>query len=189
MFMKGACMSGRRRRVFVLAALVAAAGGVCAGRSAASDKLWTNPLGGSFHDNLNWDSGVPGALDSAVFDLGSVLPYVVSISSDVSNKQLLIGNDQLELASTPGVTYSLTSASASAPAVVVGDLPGEVGQLSLLNATIAAAGQVVVGADGDGTLTIPGASRLIGAEASIGFVGAGHLFIETGGRFATTSGS
>src|ERR1041385_6295923 len=134
--MKGACMRGRRGRALALAAAVAAVGGLCAGAVRASDNFWNNPLGGSFHLNANWSGGVPGALDNAVFDLGSALPYVVSISSDVSNNQLRVGNDQLQLAFTPGVTYSLTSLSASVPGVVIGDLAGDNGQLSLLNATI-----------------------------------------------------
>src|SRR5947199_8560604 len=116
---KGTCMQSRRGRSLVLAAAVAAVGGVCATSARASDNFWNNPLGGSFHIDANWSGGVPGILDNAVFDLGSALPYVVSISSDVSNNQLRIGNDQLQLAFTPGVTYSLTSVSASAPAVVV----------------------------------------------------------------------
>ena len=55
-------MRGRRGRVLVLAAATAAVGGFCAGGASASDKLWNNPLGGSFHLDANWDGGVPGAL-------------------------------------------------------------------------------------------------------------------------------
>ncbi|HEV8291420.1 MAG TPA: hypothetical protein VGP94_05835, partial [Tepidisphaeraceae bacterium] len=129
------------------------------------------------------------ALDNAVFDLGSLLPYVVSISSDVNNNQVRVGNDQLQLAFASGVTYELLSASASVPAVVVGDLAGDVGQLNLLNATIHTAGQVVVGADGDGTLTIPGTSRVGGGDAFIGFVGTGQLLVQSGGTFSSSSAS
>jgi T5SS/PEP-CTERM-associated repeat protein len=178
-------MSGRRRRVFVLAALAAAAGGICAGRLAASDNLWVNPLGGSFHDGGNWDVGVPGPLDHAIFDLGSLLPYVVSISSDVSNNQLRVGNDQLQLAFTPGATYSLTSASASVPAIVVGDLISDAGNLNLVNATIATPGLLVVGAEGNGTLSIPATSRVAAGDVSVGVVGNGHLFLQGGGIFTS----
>ena len=183
-------MSGRRRRVLVLAALAAAVGGVCAGRLEASDNLWNNPLGGSFHDGANWSDGIPpAALDNAVFDLGSLLPYVVSISSDVSNNQLRVGNDQVQFAFTPGITYSLTSASPSIPAVVVGDFPGNVGQLSLLDATMVAGGEVVIGAEGDGTLLVPSTSSFTGGDTSIGFVGTGHLLVQGGGKFTSSSGS
>src|SRR5687768_7008075 len=126
-------MFGRERRVMVLAAAVAAMGGLFAAPSSASDKFWNNPLGGSFHLDANWAGGAPVAGDNAIFDLGSILPYVVSLSSDVTNNQLIVGNDHLQLAFTPGVTYTLTSASPLAPSVVVGDLVGDVGQLSLLN--------------------------------------------------------
>jgi len=181
-------MRGRRGPVLALAAAAAVAG-VCAASADASDSFWNNPLGGSFQLDANWSPGVPGALDNAVFDLSSPLPYVVSISSDVSNNQLRVGNDQLQLAFTPGVTYSLTSTSAFAPAVVIGDLPGDNGQLTLLDATIAAAGQVIVGSDGNGTLIIPAASRLSGGDTSIGFVGNGTLLLQNGGRFTTASAS
>src|SRR2546421_1669344 len=182
-------MRGRRGRVLALAAAVAAVGGLYAASADASDNFWNNPLGGSFHLDANWSGGVPGALDNAIFDLSSPLPYVVSISSDVFNNQLRVGNDQLQLAFTPGVTYSLTSTSAFAPAVIVGDLAADNGQLTLLDATIAAAGQVIVGSDGNGTLVIPAISRLSGGDASIGFVGTGTLLLQSGGRFSSASGS
>src|SRR5207245_7359669 len=49
--------------------------------------------------------------------------------------------------------------------------------------------QVVVGSDGNGTLTIPTTSRLSAGDAFIGFVGSGHLFLQGGGQFASASAS
>ncbi len=175
-------MRGGRRRVLALAAAVAAVGGLSAGRARASDNYWNNPLGGSFHDNANWVGGVPGILDNAVFDLGSLLPYAVSLSSDVSNNQVRIGNDLLQLAFTPGVTFSLASTSPTVPAMIIGDAVADVGQLTLLDATILTSGQMVIGADGTGTLIVPGTSRISGADAFIGFSGTGHLLLQAGGK-------
>src|SRR4051794_30939233 len=86
---------GRVSRVLSCAVFGVVAMGVQAARG--TDQFWVNPGGGSFHLPANWSGGVPGALDNAVFSLGSLLPYTVALSSDVSNSQLRVGNDHVQL--------------------------------------------------------------------------------------------
>src|SRR5205814_5252782 len=131
----------------------------------------------------NWSGGVPGAADNAVFSVGSGLPYAVALSLDVANNQLRVGNDQVQLAFAGASNYALTSSSSGTPSIIIGDLPGDVGQLTLVAATLTASGQVVVGSNGTGRLVIPAASHVIAGGALIGFLGNGKLDVQLGGRF------
>ena len=139
-------MRGNRKALCVLACAIA---GV-ASPALAAPRFWINPAGGSFHLATNWAPTVPGAGDDAIFNLGSALPYAVALSLNVTNEQLDIANDNVQLTFTPGVIYSLTAVGSGVPSVIVGDAFGDNGQLNLVNATITAAGQVVVGNSGIG---------------------------------------
>ncbi len=47
------------------------------------DRQWINEAGGDFHEAANWDAGVPGASENAVFGLNAVYGVALTADADV----------------------------------------------------------------------------------------------------------
>src|SRR5262245_15370606 len=59
---------------------------------AAAVSQWTNDGGGIFESPSNWDNGVPGGTDTAVFQRGNV-SYTVQFNTDVATDKLRVGTN------------------------------------------------------------------------------------------------
>jgi|GEM_PF-1895372 len=134
---------------------------------------WTNPAGGDFSTAANWNGGagpVPGATDSAQFNLAQDPAYTVTLSGTTTNNQLLVMTDKVSLA-LGGNTYTVTNA-------IVGVAGTDNGQLWLSNGTVSATGTFKLGnANGTtGTLNVAGPGNNVTLTA-----GLDYLFVGAGG--------
>ncbi|MCH8344172.1 MAG: VCBS repeat-containing protein [Planctomycetes bacterium] len=133
--------------------------------------LWTNPLGGSFHDPDNWDFGVPGADDRPVFDLSTLgLGYTVTFSSDVDNQRLDVRDDTVTF-DLNGHTYALIHPDVGL--LRVGIVDGEVGELTLTGGgalSIARLARIGVADNAVGSLTVIGPDTTVSTD--LGFFAA-----------------
>ncbi len=69
---------------------------------------WNTPAGGGFSGDGNWDqSGVPGSLDNAYFNLGTT-GYSVTFADNVTTAGLSVGNDVVTF-DLGGNQYTITS--------------------------------------------------------------------------------
>jgi hypothetical protein len=179
---------------------------IAARPAAAGDVNWTNPAGGNFTDGTDWSGGnSPGIADNAVFGLGSVVGYVVTLEDgqQISNSQLRVESDNVTLNfadnGTDGTTYTLMATTDS---LVVGESPGDDGQLTVL-AQNAASGQLGLFASGAvvgdqagsmGTLTVEAATDAqtrasqvadINGLLTVGNAGSGNLNVIGGSGLIT----
>jgi len=152
---------------------------------------WINNTGGTFNDPTNWSSDplLPGVGDFAVFDLGSV--YNVNfIAAPSNNLKLLIRNDNVSF-DLGGYTYTLTSTVFPQASLTVGELNGDIGQLTIMNGTIANY-HTLLGdqAGSNGTLNISTGATLTSASViRVGENGDGTLNILNGGTASNTGNS
>jgi T5SS/PEP-CTERM-associated repeat protein/predicted outer membrane repeat protein len=92
--------------------------------------IWSSLAGGAFSEQANWlRYVVPGPNDIAQFDLGSLNPYTVSLTADVTTKGLRIGNDKLTL-DLGGYAFSFPNE------MVIADASGQLGDLTVINGTL-----------------------------------------------------
>lgn len=66
--------------------MVLVIGLLATGFVSAQDRTWTHAVGGDFFDSNNWDFGVPGPNDDAVFNLDSI--YSVELTANATIDQL-----------------------------------------------------------------------------------------------------
>jgi T5SS/PEP-CTERM-associated repeat protein len=107
---------------------------ICAGAAHADVRPWSNPAGGEFNTPGNWTGGVPGAADTAYFNLGSAAAYTVRGPLTGSQQQaarLAVGNDRVIMREFFGA-LQLTDA---VDGVVVGDVAGDNGFLNVQGAS------------------------------------------------------
>ena len=128
----------------VLASLIA-------GQAVADDMYWSQPLGGLFNLAANWDpQQVPGAEDSAVFNLGMYPAYQVTFDTSISNVQCRIHIDTVDMALN-GATYTLSPGLS----LSVGQDWGDFGILSLAGGQVDAENVSIAGWEGSsGELTL-----------------------------------
>jgi len=156
---------------------------------------WINPAGGDFFNPANWNGGVPGPADRAIFNLSSP-GYDVLLSAPLQNTRMIVGNDNVNFVLNPATTsaYFLTGESPGGP-LTVGSVNGNNGNLNfsggalvLLNAGASNISVIGDSAGATGTLTLENA--FFQAEDSllrIGRFGAGTFNLmnsaaETSGR-------
>ena len=73
----------------------------------AATSNWTTDTGGDFSNSANWDNGVPGAADTAIFRRGNA-DYTVTFTGDVATDKLRVGTNTITFRpSSNGGTYSV----------------------------------------------------------------------------------
>lgn len=170
----GACVA------FVLA-------GLTLGPAVADDIYWNEPTGGSFDAAMNWSpQQVPGANDTAIFNLGQSPAYVVTLpgGATVDNMRCIVHTDEVAL-DLNGAAYWL----ADNFGLVVGESAGDWGLLRMtggeLHAQNIATGQ---GMDSYGSLELgAGMSVYVANDLALGDVGTGD-FVMTEGAQVLTNG-
>ena len=107
--------------------LVLGLAGASAAPGGGLPRSWTNSLGGSFQVDSNWNPrGVPGALDTAIFDLADA--YTVTFAAGPSAELLNVSEGD--------VTFALGLFAGGLGGMIVGDTTGDVGTLTIENGTI-----------------------------------------------------
>ena len=178
-------MAAMTQRTFVTAAWLmcwtpALAGGL--------ERTWIDPLGGTFSTAASWTpAGVPGLLDTAIFDLN--LTYGIGFAAPSANELMNMSEGV--------VTFDLALGSYTLNGAIVGDKLLDVGTLTLLNGTLTIVPLVLpptlkfrIGKDPGaiGTLVVSaGASLMSNDVLIVGDAGTGTLVISGGGT-ATTAG-
>ena len=148
---------------------------------------WTIDTGGDFSNPANWDNGVPGSIDTAIFRRGNVA-YDVQSTGDIISNQLRVGSNTLTLrpASNGGTLTITDPTNTTANAgIIIGELAGETAIVNSflpnLTGKIAYLGQA---AGSSGTLNIDsGLVTMTGM--TIGVAGLGN-FIVANGAMANT---
>ncbi|MCI0362241.1 MAG: dockerin type I domain-containing protein [Phycisphaerales bacterium] len=171
-------------RVAVLNAGAVGLSLLAAGWSSAATQTWIDAAGGPFGEASNWSAAVPGAADTALFNLSAT--YSVQFDEDITNAQLRVhgGDVSFDLG---GHTYH---ASGAVPPITIGPSPGDVATLRIINGTLSANSiSIAPGPSSNGTLIISGPTAHVVATGNItvGYAGAGSLIIENGASL--TSGS
>jgi T5SS/PEP-CTERM-associated repeat protein len=169
------------------------------------DRYWIEGDGGAFGDDLNWmdgiDLGVPGAEDTAIFDIGTLFGPVV-FTTFRENHRLLVRSGLVTFDLASGA-YTLLDTVPTSPPVVIGDAPnlaphvtvsgglmsgrfvevgyapGAFGGLTVEGggAGVIANGQLHVGYEGFGTLDVTGGASVV---SSIGVIALGSTAVGLG---------
>ena len=140
-----------RRAALAAATLILIAAGGARGQDI--DYLWTNPAGGSYSTNTNWDLGTPpGIADNAVFDLSGG-GYTVDFGLSPTNSQLRVEDDNVVL-DLGGNTWQLTRADMIESSVAVGWGIGNSGWLTVTDGTLSCVDARVGTSDAEGALTV-----------------------------------
>ena len=150
---------------------------------------WTNLDGGVYAASGNWDSSAsPATTDNALFHLGSAAPYTVNFSQNESASQAIIADDKVAF-DLGGFQYDLTESNITRESLIVGERPGDVGELTLSNGTLSGANIVIAhSTTSTGHMTIDnGATVNLTGAMRVGSGGNGTLDINAGS--AVTSGS
>ena len=166
--------------------------------NAAAISHWNTDNSGSFETASNWDNGVPGSADTAIFDRGAA-SYVVQFGTDVTNDRARFasGTVTLQPTGTAG-TYVLTSPANS----VVADrgliIATTTGQSAMVNTYLpnlrAQAASVADSAGSTGSLNVLGGTLLIGlgnstTQVDVGRAGDGTMTVLNGAKVNIFSGS
>ncbi|MCI0365009.1 MAG: hypothetical protein L0Y44_13000, partial [Phycisphaerales bacterium] len=143
-------------------------------------KVWINPAGGSFQDDLNWSPvGVPGPLDIAMYDILGA--YTVTFAQNAAAQALVNRGDD--------VTLDLAPFQCTLNGLMVGDESGGLGKLLLLNGNVDVTGKgtlVRVGVDftDAGELTINSPAQLTSTQPTVIGDGGNGSLVLAGGTFA-----
>ena len=155
----------------------------------AATSNWTTDTGGDFSSSANWDNGVPGPSDTAVFRRGNVA-YDVQFTHDIASNQLRVGSNTVNLLpSSIGGTYTVTDTahSLATAGIIIGELAGDRAvvnsYLPTLIGQVANLGEV---SGSSGTLNVnAGSVSLTGMI--IGVAGTGSFSLTNGATADTSS--
>ena len=142
---------------------------------------WNNAAGGNYSSS-NWNGDTaPAIAGNGVFHLGSSTAYTVSFSQDETASQAVIANDKVAF-DLGGFQYSLTQANITRESLIVGERPGDIGELTLSNGSIAGANVVVAHSTAStGHLTVDtGTTVDLTGAIRVGSGGTGTLDINPG---------
>jgi T5SS/PEP-CTERM-associated repeat protein len=160
--------------------LAAAAGLAITSTALADNRAWDSPVSGLYSVSTNWTPvGVPGSADRVTFDQSGQYTVTLPTSSNVTNSELVVRNDSVNL-NLFGRVYTLTSSSASCFAVggsVIGHgSSGDVGYLTLSNTGAGPATINTVSANIGGTVG-NGGSGTVRAQSRINWNNSGWMWI------------
>ncbi|MFO0875319.1 MAG: hypothetical protein U0575_15300 [Phycisphaerales bacterium] len=145
--------------------------------SAGIVSAWIDPGGGGFSDAANWSAGVPGALDTALFDLRAT--YAVDLAVPASVQRLIVRRGSVDLALA--ALLDATSSSALLPSIVVGDTADRSPSLAILGQVHGRFMDIASGLFGSGTVMVgPGASLDLDQVLSVGPRGAAAFTVDGG---------
>lgn len=167
---------------------------VLASPVAATTFEWKSPADGLFGASSSWTpTGVPGANDTANFDLGSA-GYQVAFGADATTQLLTISNDTVTF-DLGGHTYSVLKGSSSfGGRIRVGVAAGDVGSLTVTNGVLLNVTQSnfsdILGVDNGskGTLVVDGTAGPVLVDTGLFYVGQdgeGSLRIVGGGHMVS----
>ena len=157
----------------------------------AATSNWTTDTGGDFSNSANWDNGVPGLADTAVFRRGNVA-YDVQFTGDIITDKLRVGTNTVNFKpSSNDGTYSLANlAIATDKGIIVGELSNDTAVLnSRLPAFTASSATIGQSAGSNGTFNVlSGDLKLTGTTSGftsiwtliVGDLGLGRLNISNG---------
>lgn len=175
---------------FLIPSLLLWAGGVVSGQVTTA---WDSDTGGLFQDSGNWDNGVPGSDDTAIFDLNGLegqglAPYTVTFNADAATDFLSIRTDQVHFSVSDGVddfAYTLGSR------FEIGFGSGENAVAVFDRGTINGTARLFLGNDGGGHFTISNGALLdLDGRFDLGFnpSGNGTLVVTGQGTQAIVGG-
>ncbi len=151
---------------------------------------WASLSGGIFSEGTHWAGGAtPSTTTNARFSMGAASPYTVAFSQNESVPQVIVGNDNLRF-DLNGNQVDLAETNITRESLIVGELVGELGVLSVENGTISAANIVVAHSNGSaGALTFQsgGVANLSGSMR-VGSGGDGQLDIGSGSQVVSQKG-
>ena len=148
---------------------------------------WDNAAGGTYAAGANWNGGAaPAIIDKALFHLGSATPYTVSLAQNQTASQAVIGSDRVVF-NLQGYQYNFTEPNITRESLIVGELPGDVGELTVIGGTLAGVNTVVAHSTGStGHLTIDtGATVTLSGAMRVGSGGNGTLDIQNSGTLTS----
>ncbi|MFG0256484.1 MAG: hypothetical protein ACF8GE_01115 [Phycisphaerales bacterium JB043] len=146
---------------------------------------WNQPLGGDLNVGTNWLGGaMPGATDSALFDLSSV-GYLVTSSSVNFMERLLIGSDTVSMNFlSVGLGLTLSDSMAN-PSIAIGLAPGDFALVGL-SGGILDGEYVSLAMDPNSSATVlvqgSGTEFFVNDDTAIGYAGTGVLDISNQGE-------
>jgi len=154
---------------------------------------WTESAGGLFADAGNWDSGVPGDTDTALFNLPDTYAVAFGLfgAVDEENSKLNVTSGDVTLNLRGGLggeaLYELTSnsdpsISVTGPFLGLASLTVGWGELKARDAVVGGA----INSNGTVTVTNSGFWNLTGT-ATIGTVASGTVIVEDASEFRTTT--
>ncbi len=131
--------------------------------SGASFSSWINPAGGDFEWSDNWSDDVPGAGNTAVFDLHSG-GYIVQLNDDATNGGLRVGDDTVTL----DLNTAAYSIGGNWDGVLVGYRDGDRAALTLTGegGVLSVSADAVIGVCGDDTGSAVGEMYVVGPGIS-----------------------
>ncbi len=143
---------------------------------------WSNSVGGIYMTGTNWTGGsTPIATDNALFHLGSATPYTVNFSQSETASQAVIANDKVHF-NLGANTYNLTKSNITRESLIVGELNGDIGELTIENGTVAGSNTVVAHSVGStGNLFVQNGGHVnMSGHMRIGSGGIGQMDIAAG---------
>jgi T5SS/PEP-CTERM-associated repeat protein len=197
-FVKVATMMSRYQKVTLVYVLILMYAGQAARVDAVTTSGTTNSSG-SFTQPANWNNGVPGSEDNALFSRGgtafyevifpggSILDppplYLLNTLRVRSNRVTFVDN------STPFITTPSLSVANPDLSIIIGEDTGEEAILSTnLNYLSGANASIGHAPSAHGTLNVTAGTFNIGDTLDIGYEGAGTLNVTGGGRVFSTIG-
>ncbi|QDS97661.1 PEP-CTERM sorting domain-containing protein [Adhaeretor mobilis] len=151
---------------------------------------WNSTTGGTYATGSNWNGdATPLPTDNALFHLGSATPYTVNFSQGGAVSQTVVANDKVAF-DLGGFQFNVLQANITRESLIVAERPGDVGELTLSNGTIAGVNAVVAhSTNSTGLLTVnDGATVSLTGTMRVGSGGNGTLDINAGGK-VTSGGS
>ena len=147
--------------------------------SAAIDN-WNVATSGVFGNPANWTPAVPGAADTAFFNVNS--QYTVTLTTNITNTAFEVDNGLVTFG-LGGNTYTASNGG------IIGNIAGQTGQLSIINGKISGGLSVgnISGATGFLTLSNFNSWNTGSSAPTIGASGAGTMTITNGGQLSTTA--
>jgi T5SS/PEP-CTERM-associated repeat protein len=171
--------------------------------------FWNTVNSGNFSNAANWDHGVPGASDTAIFREGTGAMYTVTFNGTnplnppvhYFSDRLIVGNNEVTFVrQLSGADYSIVNATTAEAGrgIVVGELGGVVVDAATLTTTLPLIGVAATIADAPettGTLNVSGGTfNLSGNNANdhefiVANHGAGTLNVTSGSALLMTATS
>ncbi len=153
------------------------------------ERSWENADGGVFNVGSNWSGDtVPGAGDTAFFDLSNEDPMTITFSDNVSLDAFNIANGSYTFNLANGNGGYTLSTTIDNEWDHVGNGVGTNGSLEIINGTVSSF-RATIGEDGGtGHVTVGsgGTWNLSGTNSvMVGFGGTGSLTLEAGGKVNT----